>query len=272
METHLWSGAFGALVVLTLAAWVASGLRARFRGWGWWRPPAFIAGSVIALSATLSQLDALGEEGLLTAHVTQHLMLADLAAPLLLLGLPLKAREAMGKVLARLAARPELAPRIITLLLSPVGAFVAWAVVTYVWFVPPLHRLAIPDGPVHFLDHVSFLVFGLAIWLGAFDPRRTRDVRAGLRLGGLPWWGRHIYAMVTRLAMLPVAFAVWLAGPATYYAVESPLPFGLSRPGDQERAASVMIGFEMLLFGLAVVLAFIFVSVHEGRERARRAA
>lgn len=267
MELHLWSGLFSALVAVSAAAWLAAGLRRRFAGWSWWRPLAFISGIAVALGTVLSALDRLGEEGSLTAHVVQHVLLADLAAPLLVLGLPPAAQLAVGATLERAARRNTPAARALTRAVSPLGALILWSVATYVWLIPPLHRLAVPDGLVHALDHVSFLAFGLLIWLGAFDPRPTRDWRTGLLRGGLPWWARHIYAMATRLAMLPAAIAIWLAGNTAYHPAGVSPPGGISLAGDRERAASVMIGFEMLLAVLAVVLAFIFVSVYEGRQR-----
>lgn len=262
-----WSSAFGALVVLVAGTSAIDAARRRFRGWSWWQSIAFLAGTVTAAGAVLSPLDRLGEDGFLTAHVAQHLLLADVAAPLLLLGLPPRPRRFLRDGLARAAAGRSLSARGLTAAVSPVGAVVLWAAATYVWLLPPLHRLAVPDGFAHLLDHLSFLGFGLLIWLGAFDPRPSRDWRSGLRAGGLPWWARHVYAMSTRVAMFPPAFAIWLAGESAYHRPGATLPEGISIRGDLERAASVMIGFEMLLGGFAVVLAFVFVSVHEGRGR-----
>ena len=261
-----WSSVFAALLALALAAWLAAAVRARFAGFRGWRSLAFLSGALAAIAAAVSPLDGLGHDRLLTAHLAQHIALADLAAPLLLLGLPLPARQRLSTAILSLGERESGWARALTLALSPAGAFVLWAVVTYLWFVPTLHLLAAPTGAVHLLDNLSFLGFGLLIWLGAFDPRPTRSWRDGLRQGGIPWWGRHIYAMVTRLAMLPPAFAVWLSGSSTYHDPTRPWPFSLSPGDDQELAASVMIGFEMVLFGVAVVLAFIFVAVSEGRK------
>lgn len=274
MELHVWSGLFAGLIGLAAVLSLAAGLRARFQHWTWWRPTSFVLGAAFAVGAVISPLDSLGERGLLTAHITQHVLLADLAAPLLLLGLPPGARGWLRHSFLRLGEMENRGARLLERGASPLGAIVLWTAATYLWFVPALHRLAVPDGPVHFLDHVSFLVFGLLIWLAPFDARvepAVKDwaaLKAALRTGGLPWWARHVYAMVTRVAMLPPAFAIWLAGGSAYYANESPLPLGLSRAGDQERAASIMIGYEMILAGFAVVLAFIFVSVAEGRARA----
>jgi cytochrome c oxidase assembly factor CtaG len=142
---------------------------------------------------------------------------------------------------------------------------VVWALAAYAWYAPPLHRLAVAGGPVHVLDHLSFLGFGLLIWLGAFDPREPQSLGRGLRDGGLPWWGRHGYAMCSRVAMVPAAAVLWLA--PGYHVAARP-PMGYSRAEDQANAASLLIGFEMLLFAFAFVLAFIFLAIAEGRRRA----
>lgn len=243
-------------------------LRLAFAGWGWGRRVAFLAGTAIGLGSIFSPLEGWGKDGLLGAHVAQHLALGDGAAPLLLLGLPPAVTRSLARRLTSIAVSPARSARLLTAVLSPVGALVVWALATYFWLLPPIHRLATPAGPVHLLDHLSFVVFGLVIWLGAFDPRPTKDrISAALRLGGLPWWGRHIYAMAARLAMLPPAIAIWVASPAYYHATTRSWSFSVTQLKDQELGASIMIGFEMLLFALAVALAFVFLSITEGRAR-----
>ena len=241
--------------------------------WRWWGPPTFVLGWLLAVAAVLSPLDDLGEEGSLSAHIGQHIIIGDLAAPLLLIGLP--------PTIGRLAAGwyedatrgNDRSARGLALALSPIGGLVLWSLATYVWLAPPVHRQAIPAGPVHLLDHASFLVFGLLVWLAAFEIRRGISVRdweslkVTLMTCDLPWWARHVYAMVSRLAMLPAVALLWLATTSAYYLSSDPPPGGLTQREDQVRAASMMLGFEILLSGLAVVLAFIWVSVSEGRAR-----
>jgi hypothetical protein len=269
----LWSGAFA--VLLTVPVIVSIGLAARtgFRGWRWWGLTAFLSGWALALGAVLSRLDQLGEDGSLLAHVAQHVILSDLAAPLLLLGLAPQLRRPLQRGYSRLVASSYPGSTGLVWVLSPVGALIVWALMTYFWLIPPIHRLAIPSGGVQFLDHVSFLFFGLLVWLGPFDFRVGRPVsgwqslRTALVTCDLPWWARHIYSMVTRLAMLPAVIAIWLASSSAYFLAGQYPPGGRTRPEEQVQAASLMLGFEMLLFCLAVLLAFIFVAISEGRAR-----
>ena len=260
-------------VSLAVAGAVLLQQRRRTPRWRWWAVLTFVLGWLLALGAVLSPLDTLGEDGSLSAHIAQHVILGDLAAPLLLIGLPPTLGLILGRWYTRAARGSDRRARGLKLALSPAGALVLWALATYVWIAPPLHRLAIPDGFVHFLDHTSFLAFGLLVWLAAFDFRRGARVRdwetlkATLTSCDLPWWARHVYAMVSRLAMLPAVAVLWLATTSAYYLSTEPPPGGLTQKEDQVRAASMMLGFEILLSGLAVVLAFIWISVSEGRAR-----
>lgn len=275
MRLDVWNGLFVVLVTAAVVVVLVFEVRGRRRTWHWWGLLGLLAGWMLTVGVVTSRLDGLGEDGSLSAHVAQHVVLGDLAAPLLLLGVSPALGAALDRGYARLTRWDHPLARITTLGLSPIGAALIWAGMTYVWLVPSLHRLAIPAGPVHVLDHGSFLVFGLLVWLAAFDFRRVAPVDtwdtlvAAVRTGDLPWWGRHVYAMASRLAMMPLAIGIWLASASTYHDLERPWTFGISPADDQELAASVKIGFEMLLFGLAIVLAFIFLSVSEGRQRSQ---
>ena len=252
-----------ALLVL-VALWVAAVSREGAGSHGWWRASAFAAG-VLAIALTLlTPLESWGRDGLVLAQISQHMALGDVAAPLLLLGLPTLARRRLRELLER--PRGTLG-QLVGSLFTPVGAVALWAGVTYVWFVPALHIRTVAPGELHALDHASFLLLGALVWLPAFDPRPARGAVAGLTAGGLPWWGRHLYAMISRAAMLPPALALWLSAPESWHPPGG-LPFGFAPRKDQVAAASTMVGFEMILFALATVLGFVFLSVAEGHRRA----
>ena len=266
-----WS--LGLALVLTAAMVGAATLRCRGDecSWRWWGKTAWLLGWVALIIALVSPLDALGTNGLLSGHVAQHMVLGDIAAPLLLIGLPSALALRARRGCAALAERHTLA----AFVLSPIGAVVVWAAVTCVWVTPPVHRLASPPGAVHAIDHVSFLMLGLLVWLAAFDFRTAKpvadwdDLKRAAWTCDLPWWARHVYAMVSRLAVIPAVTILWLAPTAEFYLSDEALPGGWSQSVDQTNAASMMLGFEILLAAFAVVLALIWVSVSEGRARDR---
>lgn len=271
------SGVFAAGVTLAVALAVVAQIRST-TSWRWWGPPAFVLGWLAAMVAALSRLDELGENGSLTAHIVQHVGLGDVAAPLLLIGLPPAAGAAFGTRYARAAGGDGRGSRVLRAVLSPLGAAALWIAATFFWLVPSVHRLAIPDGPVHLLDHVSFLVFGLLLWLAVFDVRQGARVTdwdsfvQSLRSCDLPWWGRHGYAMATRVALIPAIAVIWIMPSDAYFLPGQTPPGGLTRHEDQVQAASMMLGFEILLFVASLILGFIFAAVAEGRERDRTPA
>jgi putative membrane protein len=187
-----WSAPLAALAIVALAAWWVHGLRKRFAGWGWWRPVAFTFGIALICVATLSPLDEASGDGLVSAHIGQHLILGDLAAVPLLFGMPPRTRRWLGGLLARLSGRRGLLGTLISRAISPFGALMLWAAATYFWFVPEIHRAATPPGPAHLLEQFSFLLFGFLIWILVFDPRPAQPGARAMRYGGLPWWARHI--------------------------------------------------------------------------------
>lgn len=251
-------------MLATLALWGRAVVRGGLGPHAAWRATAFVSGIATILLTLLSPLEDWGRRDLVLAQIVQHIALGDLAAPLLLLGLPTLARRRLRALLER--PRTSVLGKLGAAACTPLGAVVLWAGVTYVWFVPAIHVRTVPTGPLHVLDHTSFLLLGLVVWLPAFDPRPAREITAALRAGGLPWWGRHLYAVISRAVMLPPAIALWLSRPESWRLQEQ-LPFGLSIEEDQIAAASVMVGFEMILLALAVVLGFIFLSVTEGHRR-----
>lgn len=237
--------------------------------WQWWRKLSWLLG-LLALAGALSPpLDAAGRDGSLVAHISQHLLLGDVAPLLLLLGLPPRARRAAAGWLASLKeANRGHRRRVLRAALSPVGALALWVVATYTWFLPPVHRAAVLGGGAHLADHASFLIFGLLLALAVFDPRPSNLPQLALLDGGMPWWGRHAYSMGSRLFMVPPAVVV-LVSPS--YAVTVAGTTNEGKDADRLNAATLMLGFEMVLFSLSFVLAFLFLAVSEGQRQEREA-
>jgi cytochrome c oxidase assembly factor CtaG len=102
----------------------------------------------------------MGEE-LLLAHMAQHLLVADIAAGLLVLGLtgPLLQPLLQVKAIDRL--------RVLT---HPLVALPLWAVSLYVWHTPALYQEALVSEPVHALQHACFIGFGVLMWMPLFGP------------------------------------------------------------------------------------------------------
>ncbi|HET7770248.1 MAG TPA: cytochrome c oxidase assembly protein [Chloroflexota bacterium] len=121
----------------------------------------YLAILVLAL-ALLSPLHALGERYLLTAHMVQHLAVTQVAAPLLLLGLP----GWLLRPLFRLAPIRQLASR----LLIPIPAFLLFNVVYVGWHAPWLYDASLQIPLLHAVEHGLFLALALVTWWPVLGP------------------------------------------------------------------------------------------------------
>ena len=101
----------------------------------WARVASFAAGIAVLFVALCSPIDTVGEERLLTVHMLQHLLLADVAPILLLLGLT---RAFLRPAVRRLRPVEEaLGP-----LAHPLVALVALVATMWLWHLPALYELA----------------------------------------------------------------------------------------------------------------------------------
>jgi putative membrane protein len=124
-----------------------------------WRKACFYGG-VLTIAAALTGLGDLSDE-LLTAHMVEHLLLGDIAALLIVLGLtgPLIAPILRVKLFDRLR-----------ILAHPLIAFPLWAIDMYVWHLPVFYEAALNHLGVHLLEHTMFLGFGINMWMCLFGP------------------------------------------------------------------------------------------------------
>jgi putative membrane protein len=163
---HVGSGVFEPLqLVPPFVALAAYWLRARTlarqrRPVPSWRIACFAAGIALVVAALVTPVAHIGSE-LVLAHMAQHVMMADLAALLLVLGLT-------GPLLQPLLAT-RLARRL-RVLAHPVVAFALWAIDLYVWHLPVFYEAALASEPVHALQHTTFVFFGFTMWLALLGP------------------------------------------------------------------------------------------------------
>jgi cytochrome c oxidase assembly factor CtaG len=125
-----------------------------------WREWSFVAGLLVGLAAVSPPVDSWTHK-LFAAHMAQHLLIGDISALLLVLGLS-------GPML-----QPVLAIKAIDrlrFLANPLPAFALWALNFYMWHIPFMYGAAFHNDFVHALQHLSFLVFGALMWMPLFGP------------------------------------------------------------------------------------------------------
>lgn len=244
------------LAALALAAWAyshayrrARRLAARPPGVGHWLP--YAAGLVVLAVALVSPLEAIGDRYLLSAHMLQHVLLADLAPALLVLGLraPLLPLGLPRGGLRWIAPGGRLG-RVIHVATRPWVALPVWALATWGWSIPTVFDAAAGSPLLHAVQHVTLFYAGLAVWWLIIDPlpsaRRTPN---GIRLG---------YLATTRLVSAAVCIPLtWLGSTLYPRYTDAPRAYGLTALEDQQVAGAAMCLAEFLIFGIAMAVVFL---------------
>ena len=272
MTTHPgWSGwnLDPALVAaLLLAAWAyahayrrAARAAPRPPGVSHWLPYALGLGTLAV--ALLSPLDAIGERYLLSAHMVQHVLLADLAPALIVLGLraPVLPLGLPRAGLRWIAPGGKLG-RFIHVATRPWVALPTWALATWVWSVPAVYDAAAAHPLLHGVQHATLFYAGLAVWWLIVDPLPSERCKPHpIRLG---------YLGFTRLVSAAVCLPLTWLGTTLYprYA-EAPRLYGLSAIQDQQIAGAAMCLLEFLIFGIALAVVFLDLLGRDERLAAR---
>jgi len=214
----------------------------------WTRIPLFVAGVAVVLIGLLSPLDTIAEEYLQSAHMLQHVLIADLGIALTLIAVrgPLSLFFLPRDLLAPLARSRRLRATL-SFLLRPVVAVPLWLGVLIAWHIPALYDAALSQPLVHRLEHLSFVLVGLLVWTLIVDPaghgRLGLNGRIGLTV--LFFWAGQLLAYVFVFGFEP------------YYDVYAEQPerlLGLSPLTDQRLAGIVMMAEQMLTLGVALML------------------
>jgi cytochrome c oxidase assembly factor CtaG len=125
-----------------------------------WRQACYAGGLLVLVAALSTPLGVLSEK-LLVAHMVEHLLIGDIAALLIVLGLtgPMLAPLLRLGLFARL--------RVFT---HPLVALPVWAIDLYAWHIPVLYQAALRHEGVHAVEHACFLLAGIAMWMALLGP------------------------------------------------------------------------------------------------------
>jgi putative copper resistance protein D len=134
------------------------------RRFGRGRVAAFCAGVVVATAAFSPAIDGLVDRSF-AAHMTQHLALALIVPPLLLLGAPLLLAVALpppraARAIARIARHP-----LVLAFASPVVAWLLFVAVLWGIHFSPLYDLALRYEGAHVVEHGLLFTSALLFWL-----------------------------------------------------------------------------------------------------------
>jgi putative copper resistance protein D len=230
-----------------------------------WQQAAWWAGIAILAIGLLGPPDAY-DDRLMSAHMAQHLLIGDVAAPFLLLGMrsPLLLFYLPRPALVLLARRRWLR-RAFAVVRRPLVALPIYVVTIYVWHWSPLFEGALEHPLLHALQHEAFLLANLLLWWPVIEPQRRR-------MGGQLWKIGYVFAARMSTMFLGMMF-VFARGVLYAGFYGHGMREGIAPRTDQQTAGGLMMTLDIVVMVLAVCWFFWLASrEHDatGAEIARR--
>jgi cytochrome c oxidase assembly factor CtaG len=213
-----------------------------------WRQTCFY-GAVLTIALTLTMLGGAGQEMIL-AHTAAELLLGDIAALLIVLGLtgPVIAPLLRVKALGRLRV-----------LAHPLIAFPLWAIDLYAWHLRVFYESALRHPGVHALEHTMLLVFGINMWMCLVGPLPMPS-----------WFGsgaKLVYVVAVRFTGAVLANVFMWSGTVFYsYYSSGDATRHISPIADQNLAGAVMM-VEQSVLTLGLLCWLFLRSAHHGEQR-----
>jgi putative copper resistance protein D len=201
--------------------------------------------------ALLSPLDSLGETDLVSAHMAQHLLIGDLSAPLILIGLrwPIYPFLVPRKMAAALG-RSQPIRKAFRFLKQPLVAGPLWILILYGWHVAPAYEAALRHPLLHAVQHQSFVAGSLLVWISVLEPNRARVP------GGL-WKIAHITGVRFAGMFLGMAFVIVSHPFYSGFYGDRALQHGLTPNQDQGLAGGLMLGVDFVVMMGALIFFFL---------------
>lgn len=223
-----------------------------------WQVVAYYGGLVSVLIALLGPLDTFNDEYFFL-HMLQHLVLMQVAAPLILLGRPVQVflrglAPRYEKPILRAVLRPRGTRWALTLLSTPLVGFVLFNASMIVWHIPAFYDAALVNDRVHDLEHLSFFATGLLFWWPIIDPV-PRHHKAPV-----PWaLGMIFFSMLIGSALGAV---LTLASGVIYpFYLTAANPWGISALTDQQIGGLIMwVGGGLIYMGILLGMLALFLN------------
>jgi cytochrome c oxidase assembly factor CtaG len=204
-----------------------------------WRQVSFAAG-LLTIALSLIGLGEVSDE-LLWGHMVEHLLIGDLAAIFLVLGLT-------GPLLQPILAIKPLDR--LRFLAHPAVALPLWAIVLYVGITPALSEASLSHPLLHALEHGMFIFFGCVMWMPVLGPLPTPSwFNAGWKV---------VYVIIVRFVGTVLGNVLIWSGTVFYPVYEAgDAAHGISPLTDQGIAGSIMMGEGMVVTLAVLAWAFL---------------
>ncbi len=185
-----------------------------------WRTVAFATSMFFFMLVENGPLHMLSDFYLFSAHMVQHLVLAQIVPPLLLLAFP--------GWMFRPLVKKQWTRTLGSFLAKPVIAFVISTFVLAVWHVPFMYESAMRNHDIHITMHLTFLVASVIMWFPIVNPVPDLIDRPQ------PIW-QMVYLFLTTVPMAMLGMIIVLAENVLYpFYAEAPRIFQSIDPKEDQ--------------------------------------
>jgi putative membrane protein len=221
------------------------------------RAAAFVAGVLVTLAALLPPFDRYADLWF-AMHMVQHLLLMLVAAPLLVIGTPLRLARQTGPEGVRWLVGRIVRSSVVQVLQFPVVSWALFVGVLWASHYSALYEAALEHPAIHHLEHALYLVAALLFWtpVVALEPSRWR-ISHPMRL---------LYLVTAGPPSVFLALSFYASNRVFYrhYEVIDAL-LGRSALADQQAGGEVM----WILGGLPLLVAMLVVAASWARHDAQ---
>jgi len=201
----------------------------------------------------------------------QHMLLTTVAAPLLMLGAPVRPLlrglpAAVRSSVVRPLARSRALRALMHLLRHPLVAVGIYVGGLYLWHWPPLYDAAAENAAIHALEHAHFMIGALLFWSVVIDPEPFK--------GTLPYAARIVYLLLAGAAQNTLLGGLLAFSTRAFYShyTATAERLGIDALTDQRVGGAIMWVPGDIIFLLAVSACFFIWLETEEREQRRREA
>lgn len=214
-----------------------------------WRQACWYSALALIVVTLVSPIGHVSDE-LFAVHMVEHLLIADVGALLLVLGLT-------GPILAPLLRVREL--RWLRVFAHPAVALPVWAIDFYVWHLPALYQGAVQNESIHALEHMCFVAAGVAMWMALLGP-----------LPKPAWFGNLAkmgYIILVRLVETVLANVLLWSGTVFYPRYAAGERYWHVSPLSDQSAAGAVMMLEGSVVTIALFCWLFLRAAREGEER-----
>ena len=243
-------------------------MRLSRRPWPWWRTTLFFLGLFALILALASGIELVAGD-LFSVHMLQHMLLTIVAAPLLMLGAPIRPLlRGLPAVVRRAVIRPlagaSAVRGLMHLLRHPLVAVGIYVGGLYLWHWPSLYDAAVENPALHGLEHAHFMLGALLFWSVVIDPEPFK--------GTLPYAARIVYVLLAGAAQNTLLGGLLSFSTRVFYThyAETAARLGVDALTDQRVGGAIMWVPGDAIFLIAASGAFFMWLDDEERQQRRR--